>query len=473
MSPSGSARPRWSALLVVGVASAVALSVVACGPKKAPEVPTGEAASAPALQQVSPSTGTIAAGDEPTDGNTADRTEMNASARAAYDRGLAAWSAGDLNGAKTGFIEATQADPKAYQAHFSLGTVLERLGDPAALNAYRESFTALNSYEPAIVAYAQLLAKKGSLSDADDFLTDKKQRMPRSAAVLTALAEVKSLKRDTGSAQQLAQDALKLKPNYSPAMVVLARDHYRNRRLDLALYALDAILGTGDPDRDAKNPPREKNNAEAQLLKAVILKEQGKRSQALAAFEKAIAQRPDLVDARVQYAAYLLESGNADKAKPQLDEALKYNKDHLAAHLNRGDALRLLGDSENAKKEFDWVVAKDSSLPQVHYSLGLLFLFTETMAGMDKKQQYEASISEFEKFQQLRGKPSAGNADDSDQLLSRAKNKIEELNGATRAQAEAAAAAAAASAAAASASAAARAAPPASGSAAPADPPAP
>jgi tetratricopeptide (TPR) repeat protein len=440
---------------VVGFASAVALSVAACGPKKPAETPTGEAASAPALQQVPATTGNDAAGDEPTDGNTADRTAMNASARAAYDRGLAAWNTGDLNGAKAGFIEATQADPKAYQAHFSLGTVLERLGDQTgAMNAYRESFTALNSYEPAIVAYAQVLAKKGSLTEADDFLTDKKQRMPRSAAVLTALAEVKSLKRDTGSAQQLAQDALKLKPNYSPAMVVLARDHYRNRRLDLALYALDAILGTGNPELDDKNPPREKNNAEAQLLKAVILKDQGKRSQALASFEKAIAQRPDLVDARVQYAAYLLESGNADKAKPQLDEALKYNKDNLAAHLNRGDALRLLGDSENAKKEFDWVVAKDSSLPQVHYSLGLLYLFTDTMAGMDKKQQYEASINEFEKFQQLRGKPSAGNADDSDQLLSRAKNKIEELNGAAKAQADAAAAAAAASAAAASAAAA-------------------
>ena len=112
----------------------------------------------------------------------------------------------------------------------------------------------------------------------------------------------------------------------------------------------------------------------------------------------------------MQLAAYQLESGNAAEAKPQLDEALKYNKDHLQAHLNRGDALRLLSDVPGAKQEFDWVIAKDPNLLQVHYSLGLLYLFSESMPGVtDKKMQYQSAISELERFQQLRGKVSAGN----------------------------------------------------------------
>jgi len=41
--------------------------------------------------------------------------------------------------------------------------------------------------------------------------------------------------KDTGSAQRIAQEALKINPDYRPAMVIIARDHYRNRRLDLAL----------------------------------------------------------------------------------------------------------------------------------------------------------------------------------------------------------------------------------------------
>ena len=97
--------------------------------------------------------------------------------------------------------------------------------------------------------------------------------MPKSAAVTAALAEVKSIQGDSGAAQRLAQEALKKNPDYRPAMVTLARDHYRTRRLDLALYTLKAILdGYG-----AENPPRDKNNAEARLLRGLIYKEQGQR----------------------------------------------------------------------------------------------------------------------------------------------------------------------------------------------------
>ncbi|MCS6902138.1 MAG: hypothetical protein NZX77_20530, partial [Polyangiaceae bacterium] len=197
------------------------------------------------------------------------------------------------------------------------------------------------------------------------------------------------------------------------------------------------------------NPPRDRNNPEAYLLRAVIYKEQNRRSLAVSSFERAIALRPDLVDARIQLAAYLLESGNATAAKPLLDDALKYSKDNLIAHLNRGDALRLLGDVAGAKSEFEWVVSKDPNLPQVHYSLGLLYLFSESVPGMStKKQQYEAAIAELQRFQQLRGKPSSSTADDSDQLIARANTNLEAIKGQEQAAAAAAAASASATAAA-------------------------
>nr|MCU0681187.1 hypothetical protein [Polyangiaceae bacterium] len=44
------------------------------------------------------------------------------------------------------------------------------------------------------------------------------------------------------------------------------------------------------------------------------------------------------------------------------------------------------------------------------------------------KQQINASIAAFERYQQLRGKPQPGSSDDSDQLLLRAKAKQGELN---------------------------------------------
>lgn len=462
-----SPRSGRSALLVLTFFAAGSFLTAACGPKKAPVVPNSDvptATVAPTDSATAPAV--VGMTDESTDENAqSERFEMNAAAKGAYERGMQAWAAGDLPNARAAFTEATQADGKAYQAFYSLGVVLERMGEAsAALDAYRNAYTALASYEPALAAYGLALARRGSLAEANDFLTDKQQRMPKSAAILAALAEVKSMQRDTGTAQRLAQDALKLRPSYAPAMVVLARDHYRNRRLDLAHYALDAIVGK-EGTEDPNNPPRDRNNPEAHLLRAVIYKEQSRRSLAVSSFEKAITLRPDLVDARIQLAAYLLESGNATRAKPLLDDALKYNKENLLAHLNLGDALRLLGDVGASKKEFDWVVAKDPNLPQVHYGLGLLYLFSENVPGMaGKKPQLEAAITELEKFQQLRGKPSSASSDDSDQLIARAKNSLESIKAQEQA-AVAAASASAAAAAAASAPPAASAAPP--GSAAP------
>lgn len=465
--PLLSPRDGRSALLALTFFAAGSLLTVACGPKKAPVVPSSDVPTATASATDSaPTPAVIGITDESTDeGAQAERFEMNAPAKAAYARGMQAWAAGDLPNARAAFTEATQADGKAYQAFYSLGVVLERMGEgSAALDAYRNAYTALASYEPALAAYGLALARRGSITEADDFLTDKLQRLPKSVAILAALAEVKSMKRDTGTAQRLAQDALKIRPSYAPAMVVLARDHYRNRRLDLAQYALDAIIGKEGAE-DPNNPPRDRNNPEAHLLRAVIYKERNLRSLAVSSFEKVIALRPDLVEARIQLAAYLLESGNATAAKPLLDDALKYSKDNVTARLNRGDALRLLGDVPGAKGEFEWVVSKDPNLPQVHYSLGLLYLFSESVPGMStKKQQFEAAIAELQRFQQLRGKPSSAAADDSDQLIARANTNIEAIKG----QEQAAAAAASASAAAAAAAASASAAPAPSASAAPA-----
>ena len=438
------ARSRHSVVFVALLFGGTAALASACGGSKGS---AAKFAPNPTSSRGDPTAGQVATtsdgkqvGISDADSSGADidsRPKMSGAALSKYKRGLDLWSSGDLGGASTAFTEATQADSNAYQAFYSLGVIQERLGNPAALTSYRQAYTLQTTYEPAIVAYAQLLGKKGSLSEADDFLTKKRGEMPKSAAVLAALAEVKSLKRDSGTAQQYAQEALKLNPDYRPAMVVLARDHYRNRRLDLALYALGAILdGLGKtPEEIALNPPRDKNNAEAHLLRAIIYKEQSKRTAAIDEFKAAIGLRPDFVEARVQLAAYLLQAGNAEEAKPLLEQALKYDQNHLQAHLNLGDAYRILGSVPEAKKELEWVASKDASISQVHYSLGLLYLFAQAVPGLDEKGKLTQAIASLEKFQSLRGKPTPGSNDDSDQLILRAKVKLEGMEAAAKAAA--------------------------------------
>ncbi|HEY3595350.1 MAG TPA: hypothetical protein VGL13_15795, partial [Polyangiaceae bacterium] len=154
----------------------------------APAFPTGTAAvpvpAAPAPEGAQPS------GPMPTG-----PLKMNAAAQASFARGAAAYAAGDVVGARAAFQEATQADPRAYQAQYSLGVVLERMGDARAADAYRQAFTIQKDYDPAISAYANYLGTRGRLGEAESFLQSKRAELPNSAGVLAALAEIKSMQR--------------------------------------------------------------------------------------------------------------------------------------------------------------------------------------------------------------------------------------------------------------------------------------
>jgi tetratricopeptide (TPR) repeat protein len=264
-----------------------------------------------------------------------------------------------------------------------------------------------------------LLARTGKADEANDFLGARQAQMPKSAAVTAAMAEVKSIQGDSGAAQRLAQEALKKNPDYRPAMITLARDHYRSRRLDLALYALKGILdGYGQ-----ENPPRDKNNAEARLLRGLIFKEQGLKAAAIPELQKAIELRPDLVEARVHLANYLLEAGNASEASGLLETALRYDSLNVLARLNLGDAYRLLGKTAEAQRELDWVVKTDPSVAQAHYNLGLLYLFSASVPGLTPTQAADKAISELERYKKLKPRTPGGAPDDTDELITRAKTQ--------------------------------------------------
>lgn len=353
-------------------------------------------------------------------GAASNRPKMNAAASEAYASAMKAFQSGELDAAAAQFTKAGEADPAAFQAFYSLGVVRERQGNPAgALSAYSKAIGVVPDYEPAIVAYGVLTARQGNAEAAEEYLNGRLAKLERSAAVTTALAEVKSIRGESGAAQRLAKEALKFNPDYRPAMIVLARDHYRSRRLDLALYALQGILdGYG-----SENPARDKDNPEAVLLRGLIYRERGQRAAAIADFRRCNEIRPDLVEAKVQLAGYLLEAGNAPEAVPLLESALRYDRDNLLARMNLGDGYRLLGRAADAKQQLEWVLEKDPKLPQVHYAIGLLYLFSDAIPGTTPKDAASRAMAAFEEYKKLKPRSGAGQADDVDELYTAAKSK--------------------------------------------------
>jgi tetratricopeptide (TPR) repeat protein len=358
-------------------------------------------------------------------------SDLSGAGKSAYERGWKAWLDGDLQGAKKAFQEAASAEPNAAAPHYSLGVVLERLGDRSgAQQEYRAAFSK-NDYEFAIGAYALSLANAGAKSEADTFMMEKKKnaKLASSARFNTYYAEVKSLAGDHGSAQQMAQDALRMDPDFKEAMVTVARDHYRARKLELAKYSLKAILEGADEN----SPPRDKDNAEAHLLRGLIAKEEGKRPLAMKDFEAAVKRRPDMVEALIQLGVMRLEAGNANDAQPLLEAATRFAPNNPAAHLNLGDCYRLQQNIGQARSEFDKALALDSSLAMAHYNLGLLYLFAQSVPGTNAKDQVATAIKELETFKTMRGaKPAPGQGgEDVDELLNRARQKQNDLNQAT------------------------------------------
>jgi Tfp pilus assembly protein PilF len=414
MTPRG-----FGALLGVLAAAGAGVWLPACGDETKPPA---TAANAKSTGPATPATPTAQGPAVPVPVQHAD---ISGPAKSGYDRGYKAFAAGDLPGAKAAFLEATRADSSAPAPHYALGTVLDRLGDVSgAQQEYRAAFTAKPDYEIAIGAYALSLASAGHTGEADTFLTDKQQKAPNSPALMTYLAEIKSMAGNSGDAQRLAQSALALNPDFKPAMVVIAHDHYRARRMELANYALTAILeGFGQ-----LSPPRDKDNPDAHLLRGLIEKESGQRAAAMADFDAARAKRPDMVEALIQSGVMKLEAGNVTEATPMLESAVRYAPNSALAHLNLGDAYRLGGRIPDAKKEFDTALAMDSSLAVVHYDLGLLYLFSPSVAGTTAEAQISTAIRELNNYKSMRGaRATPGTNDDVDELLSRATAKLAEL----------------------------------------------
>jgi len=353
--------------------------------------------------------------------------DLTGAAKSAYDRGFQAWVAGDLKTARDAFSDAASKSSTSGGPRYSLGCVLERLGDvQGAQDAYRAAYSVNPRYDVAMGAYALVLARSGHGQDAESFLAGKMNQNTDSVRLMAYLAEVKSIEGDSPGCQDMAQKALAKQPDFKDAMVVIARDFYRNHKWDLARYALQAVLDGPD---DGSIPPRDKGNPEALLLRALIERDSGQRKQALLDFAQAIAKRPDLFEAYINLGEMKLEAGNATEAQIPLEKATRYAPNVAVAHLDLGDCYRLLGRPGDAKKEFDTALGMDSTLAGAHYDLGLLYLFSSTVPGVTgPDDQLAKAIKELETYKSMRGaKTVKGQGDDVDELLSTAKRKQNEL----------------------------------------------
>lgn len=181
---------------------------------------------------------------------------------------------------------------------------------------------------------------------------------------------------------QMLEKSIEIDPNYAPAWAYLG-----------ASYNSDAAFELGG-------------------------REQYRRAQA--AYEKALAIRPNLLDAQIFLANLLIDTGKVEQAVPLLRDALKTNANFAPAHWELGYAYRFAGmldesvaECETARQLLPWVKGNGSVLNAYLY-LGQYQKFLESLPVDDSsfivfyrgfgefhEKQFEQAARDFDRAYEL------------------------------------------------------------------------
>ena len=145
------------------------------------------------------------------------------------------------------------------------------------------------------------------------------------------------------------------------ALVALAKREHAAGRLAAAAEAYRRIIALR-PDI-----------AEAYNNLGNVLKDQGKRDEAVANFRRAATLKPSLVAAHMNLGAAFREQGKFDQAAARFRQALALMPNFAEAHNNLGAVLRDQGHLDQAVEHYQQALAINPNLAETHNNLGNMF----------------------------------------------------------------------------------------------------
>jgi len=235
-----------------------------------------------------------------------------------------------------GLVErALAADPRCHEA----------LVHQASLQlALRRPEQALDACERALEVRPQAasaLHLRGKAQHAVERYTEALASFDRALALRPQFAEVLNSRGDTLRALQRDREALEsyrqalaLRPNYTEAL--------ENRAA-----ASDTLL------RDARSPAHAES-AEALCIRAHALEALDRPEEALAAYRRALALRPQHAEALSNLPNVLCQLGRIDEGIAAFERLLSQRPDDAEAHLNASFAYLTAGDYERGWQEYEW-----------------------------------------------------------------------------------------------------------------------
>lgn len=322
------------------------------------------------------------------------RPSIDSRAQRDIDAGTKAAKAGDIGTAERKFESALKRDPNAYAASYNLGVLADRRGDEkAAIAEYRRSLGSLPDYAPAARGIATISLRRNRAADALAVVEPIADAYRTNLDVQALYAELLVEMKRYDEAWMAARRALKCDERFVPALIALIKASRAQGRDELADSILDQALEV-DPQR------AELHYLDGERLKA----EPGRLREAMAAYQRAVALRPDYAEAQTALGIQMLAGGNYDDALSHFEAAAALVPTLPAVHVNLGDAYRATEQWTASQEAYRRALSLEERLPEAHYGLGLLFLTAGgDFPGLDELTAYEKAVDEFKTYRTQMG----------------------------------------------------------------------
>lgn len=277
---------------------------------------------------------------------------------------------------------AIKLDPSSELLRTDLGLIQLLGGDVNAAMATLNDAAKRSPANPQAtlnLLMAQLRANK--FDDALVTLDALETKQPNDPAIPTLRGTTYRGKGDLNKARASYERALKLDPNYIPAITNLAELDIQENKSAIARQRFEAVL------------QRDKNNLAALVALAQFELAAGDTRKAIAWLERARAIKPPSVEARLRLAKLYLRSGQALSAVAIAAEATKLAPKNGEAIELLGSAQLAAGNVDNALATYLQLVQAYPNSPLAHYRIGVV----RSMQG-----DHSASIREFSKAVELK-----------------------------------------------------------------------
>ena len=258
-------------------------------------------------------------------------------------------------------IGATEGN-RAIGEYFSAGVYQAKGQLGKASDAFRNALKDRPEARELLQGLVSVLAAQGKFNEARDYLEDMTERFPENLFIKTLLGQMIAVSGDKEEAREIFESTLTNQSDWLPAYAALAGLDADDTQAQIEIYKRGLEASPGNPQMT--------------LLLGTAFERRGEHEKAIALYEEALGENPNLPIVANNLAA-LLTSYRQDNASFQ--RALM-----VASQLEDTDQPLLLdtlgwvhyrlGDHDQAQRFLERAVDGEPNLPELRYHLGMTYL---------------------------------------------------------------------------------------------------